>query len=140
MARSAQSVTPRTFCIGLLVGNRTELRAVHGTTNDFKNTYTYDKLRRMTEVTQTSQPGGNAVLPKRVALEYNALGQRTKISRFESTGTTNAVATTDFTYDFANRLSSIAHKQGTTNLNTDSWGHTTLQFTAAAGSRREIRL
>ena len=51
----------------------------------------------MTEVTQTSQPGGNAVLPKRVALEYNALGQRTKISRFESTGTTNAVATTDFT-------------------------------------------
>ena len=87
------------------VGNRTELRGVHGTSNDFRNTYTYDKLRRLTEVTQTSQPGGSAVLPKRVALEYNALGQRTKISRFESTGTTNAVATTDFTYDFANRLS-----------------------------------
>lgn len=103
------------------VGNRTELRAVHGTGNDFKNTYTYDKLRRLTEVTQTSQASGNAVLPKRVALEYNALGQRTKISRFESTGTTNAVATTDFTYDFANRLSSIAHKQGTTNLNTHSY-------------------
>ncbi|MFN7893902.1 MAG: hypothetical protein ACK5OC_26690, partial [Pirellula sp.] len=103
------------------VGNRTELRAVHGTGNDFKNTYTFDKLRRLTEVTQSSQPGGNAVLPKRVALEYNALGQRTKISRFESTGTTNAVATTDFTYDFANRLSSIAHKKGTTNLNTHSY-------------------
>jgi RHS repeat-associated protein len=94
---------------------------VHGTGNDFKNTYTYDKLRRLTDVTQTSQPGGSAVLPKRVALEYNALGQRTKISRFESTGTTNAVATTDFTYDFANRLSSIAHKKGTTNLNTHSY-------------------
>jgi RHS repeat-associated protein len=103
------------------VGNRTELRAVHGTGNDFKNTYTFDKLRRLTEVTRTSQPGGSAVLPKRVALEYNALGQRTKISRFESTGTTNAVATTDFTYDFANRLSSIAHKKGTTNLNTHSY-------------------
>jgi YD repeat-containing protein len=103
------------------VGNRTELRGVHGTSNDFRNTYTYDKLRRMTEVTQTSQPGGSAVLPKRVALEYNALGQRKKISRFESTGTTNAVATTDFTYDFANRLSSIAHKKGTTNLNTHSY-------------------
>jgi YD repeat-containing protein len=94
---------------------------VHGTGNDFKNTYTYDKLRRLTEVSQTSQAGGNAVLPKRVALEYNTLGQRTKISRFESTGTTNAVATTDFTYDFANRLSSIAHKKGTTNLNTHSY-------------------
>jgi RHS repeat-associated protein len=54
-------------------------------------------------------------------LEYNALGQRTKISRFESIGTTNAVATTDFTYDFANRLSSIAHKKGITNLNTHSY-------------------
>ena len=31
------------------------------------------------------------------------------------------MATTDFTYDFANRLSSIAHKKGTTNLNTHSY-------------------
>jgi YD repeat-containing protein len=94
------------------VGNRTELRGVHGTSNDFRNTYTYDKLRRLTDVTQTSQPGGSAVLPKRVALEYNAIGQRTKISRFESIGTTNAVATTDFTYDFANRLSRRNDQKG----------------------------
>jgi len=44
------------------------------------------------------------VLPKRVSMAYNALGQRTQIARFQSTGTANPVATTDFTYDTANRL------------------------------------
>jgi RHS repeat-associated protein len=51
-------------------------------------------------------------------MAYNALGQRTQLARFQSTGSTNPVATTDYTYDTANRLSGIAHKQGTTNLNT----------------------
>ena len=67
---------------------------------------------------QTNQVGGNQVLPKRVTMAYNALDQRTQIARFQSTGTANPVATTDFTYDTANRLSGIAHKQGATNLNT----------------------
>ena len=44
------------------------------------------------------------MLPKRVTMAYNALGQRTQIARFQSTGTANPVATTDFTYDTANRL------------------------------------
>jgi RHS repeat-associated protein len=37
-------------------------------------------------------------------MAYNTLGQRTQIARFQSTGTANPVATTDFTYDTANRL------------------------------------
>ena len=37
-------------------------------------------------------------------MAYNALDQRTQIARFQSTGTANPVATTDFTYDTANRL------------------------------------
>ena len=47
---------------------------------------------------------GNQVLPKRMTMAYNALDQRTQIARFQSTGTANPVATTDFTYDTANRL------------------------------------
>jgi len=58
------------------------------------------------------------VTAKRVAFSYNNLGQRTQIARFQSTGTANPVATTDFTFDTANRMSGIAHKQGATNLNT----------------------
>ena len=87
-------------------------------TPDFRNIYRYDKLNRLTEVIQTNQVGGNQVLPKRVTMAYNALDQRTQIARFQSTGTANPVATTNFTYDTANRLSGIAHKQGATNLNT----------------------
>ncbi|MCU0721840.1 MAG: hypothetical protein MUC83_19170 [Pirellula sp.] len=53
---------------------------------------------------------------KRATIAYNALGQRTTLARFQSTGTTNAVATTDYTYDTINRLSSLTHKQGSTTL------------------------
>jgi len=43
-----------------------------------------------------------------VAFSYNALSQRTQIARYQSTGTTNAVATSIFTFDYTNRLSGIA--------------------------------
>ena len=61
-----------------------------------------------------------------MAFSYNALSQRTQIARYQSTGTTNAVATTNFTYDYANRLDGIAHKQGTTNLNTYAYTYVPL--------------
>ncbi len=117
----ASTVSGSSFSMGQsfdVVGNRTELRATGSGTLDFRNIYSYDKLNRLTEVIQTNQIGGNSVLPKRVTMAYNALGQRTQLARFQSTGTTNPVATTDTTYDTANRLSGIAHKQGSTNLNT----------------------
>ncbi len=65
---------------------------------------------------QQGQSGGNAVTSKRATIAYNALGQRTTLARFQSTGTTNAVATTDYTYDTINRLSGLIHKQGSTTL------------------------
>jgi YD repeat-containing protein len=40
-------------------------------------------------------------------MAYNALGQWTQIARFQSTGTANPVATTDFTYDPLSRLASV---------------------------------
>ncbi len=105
------------------VGNRTELSASLNGTPDFKNTYAYDKLNRLTEVTQAGQAGATWVIPKRVTQEFNALSQRTKISRFESITTANPVATTDFIYDYANRLDWIIHQQGATNLNTYDYAY-----------------
>ncbi|MEO8272157.1 MAG: hypothetical protein ABI557_20775, partial [Aureliella sp.] len=72
--------------------NRTELNATIGTTKDFKNTYQFDALQRMTDIVQQSQAGGNAVTSKHITQAFNALGQYTTIARYQSTGTTNAVA------------------------------------------------
>ena len=47
---------------------------------------------------------------------YNSLGQRTSIARYQSTGTSNAVASTSFSFDTANRLTDIVHAQGSTTL------------------------
>jgi hypothetical protein len=74
------------------------------------------------------------VTAKRVAFSYNNLGHRTQIARFQSTGTANPVATTDFTYDTANRLSGIAHKQGATNLNTYAYTYDPLSRIATIDS------
>ncbi len=96
--------------------NRTELKATSGSANDFRNTYQYDALQRLTDIVQESQSGGKAVTAKHVTFVYNALSQRTNLTRYQSTGTTNGVATTDNTYDTINRLSSLTHKQGATTL------------------------
>lgn len=64
------------------------------------------------------QAGGNAVTSKHHTQVFNANSQRTLLSRYQSTGTTNAVASSTFTYDTLKRLTGIAHKQGATNLDT----------------------
>jgi len=61
---------------------------------------------------------GNAVASKRVTLSYNKLSQFTAFSFYESTGTSNQVATTDFAYDTLNRLTDLDHKQGSTSTAT----------------------
>jgi RHS repeat-associated protein len=80
---------------------------------------------------------GNTVIAKHITQSFNALSQRTQIARFQSTGTTNAVATTDFTFDTANRLSGIAHKQGATNLNTYAYTYDPLSRIATIVSTLE---
>ena len=97
-------------------GLRTELKATIGSTLDLKNSYQYDTLGRLTELIQQGQSGGNAVSAKRATIAYNALNQRTLVSRYQSTGLTNAVATTEYSYDTLNRLSGLTRKQGTTTL------------------------
>jgi RHS repeat-associated protein len=96
--------------------NRTELKATVGSSNDFKNNYQYDALQRITDIVQQSQSGGNAVTAKHVTIAYNALNQRTSLARYQSTGAGSAVATTSYTFDSINRLSTLTHTQGSTTL------------------------
>ncbi|MFN7731632.1 MAG: hypothetical protein ACK5OB_07010 [Pirellula sp.] len=119
------------------MNNRTELKTSIGSTLDFKNTYQYDPLQRLTDLVEQGQSGGNTVLAKHLTFAYNALSQRTQIARYQSTGTSNAVATTDFTYDSANRLSGIAHKQGSTNLDTYAYTYDPLSRIASIVSTLE---
>jgi hypothetical protein len=56
----------------------------------------------MTEIIQQNQSGENAVTAKRAAFEYNTLNQRTKLTRYQSTGTTNLVGSTEYGYDTVN--------------------------------------
>ena len=97
--------------------DRTQLRAKISTTNDFKTDFTFDTLGRMTDIVQQGN-SGNAVASKHVTLAYNKLDQFTAFNRFESTGTSSQVASTDFAYDTLNRLTDLDHKQGSTNLAT----------------------
>jgi YD repeat-containing protein len=98
------------------VGNRTSLAVELGANDDFLNSYTYDNLQRLTSVTQETQSGGNTVASKRVDFAYNALGQFTDLDRYASLDTSEFVANTAFTYDLANRLTSLQHTQGLTAL------------------------
>jgi len=120
-----------------VMSNRTELKATIGSTLDFKNTYQYDTLQRLTDIVQQGQSGGNAVTAKHLTFAYNALSQRTEIARYQSTGTSNAVATTDYTFNSANRLSGIAHEQGATALNTYAYTYDTLSRIATIISTAE---
>jgi RHS repeat-associated protein len=49
-------------------------------------------------------------------LAYNALGQYTTLTRYQSTSTSNLVATSTYTYDTLNRLTALDHKQNSTDL------------------------
>jgi hypothetical protein len=102
------------FSVG---SDRTQLAANIGSTNDFKTDFTFDTLGRMTDIVQQSN-SGNAVASKHITLAYNKLNQFTAFNRYESTGTSNQVATTDFAYDTLNRLTDLDHKQGGTTLAT----------------------
>ena len=103
----------QTFSAG---SDRTQLKAKISSTNDFKTDYTYDTLGRMTDIVQQSN-SGNTVASKHVTLAYNKLHQFTTLNRYESTSTSNQVASTDYGYDSLHRLTDLDHKQGGTTLN-----------------------
>ncbi len=101
-------------------GNRRELATSlyngddESTTNDFKNTYTYDALNRLSDIVQQAVGGygANSVAAKHVHFAYDLASQLDSITRYASTGTTGAVAYSDYTFDAAGRVTQIDHHQG----------------------------
>ncbi|MCL4207885.1 MAG: hypothetical protein KJ000_35820, partial [Pirellulaceae bacterium] len=115
-------------------GNRTSLSATIDTTADFVNQYTYDALHRMTRIEQSGQSGGNAVAEKRIDLSYDAASQWQTITRYADLAATKLVATSDYAFDAAGRLTALTHAQGVTPLAGYSWtydaAHRVTEFTS----------
>jgi hypothetical protein len=53
---------------------------------------------------------------KRVDFAYNALGQFTAITRYADLAGSDFVATTEYTFDSAHRLTALSHEKGSTVL------------------------
>lgn len=70
--------------------NRTSLTSTIAGTNDFKNTYTFDTLNRLTRQDQTGNSGA-VVAEKRIDFTYNKLNQFASITRYKAVagGTAN---------------------------------------------------
>jgi RHS repeat-associated protein len=79
---------------------------VNGTA-DFTNTYNFDNIGRMNNLSQS----GTGIAQKRVDIAYNQSGQYSKITRSSTTGSITEVSHSDYGYDLANRLTSLAHKK-----------------------------
>ena len=98
-------------------GNRTQLAAAIGGTDDFVNNYQYNSvLGQMSLVGQTGN-GGNAVADKTATFTYNNLGQFVSSDRYadynaDPTQLTNLVAQVAYGYDSAGQLTSIAYSDG----------------------------
>ncbi|MDB5387986.1 MAG: wapA 3 [Planctomycetaceae bacterium] len=90
-------------------------RTVSATVNnvaDFLNTYTYDALGQVVQITQQGQ-GGNTVAPKRVDFAYNAVGQFSQIDRYADLGAQQPVADSAYSYTAAGDLQSLSYTQAT---------------------------
>ena len=103
-------------------GNRTSLSATIDTTADFLNQYTYDALHRMTRIEQSGQSGGNAVAEKRIDLSYDAASQWQTITRYADLAGTKLVATSDYTFDAAGRLTALTHARQLPLPPGEGWG------------------
>lgn len=92
---------------------RITVSASAGGTADFLRTYTRDSLNRVTQLAEDGQSGGNGVVRKQIAFDYNAAHQFVSIARYEGTSPT-LIATTSFTYDGMGRLDDLHHTNGST--------------------------
>ena len=100
---------------------RTSLSASVAGTADFVDAFSYDALNRTTQITQQGQSGGNTVGVKRIDLSYNAAGNFAGVTRYANLAATQLVANTTYGYDNDNRLTSLSHDKGATNLASYTW-------------------
>jgi hypothetical protein len=102
---------------------RTQAAFSIGGTGDLVNNYAFDNLGRMTRVEQTSQQGGYTVAPKRMDFAYDAASQWDTITRYANLAGTQLVATSDYTFDSASRLTALAHAKGGNTLASYTWSY-----------------
>jgi len=118
-------------------GKLTALAAAIAGTSDFKNTFSYDTLARVSSIVQQGQTGGNAVAEKRADFSYDDSGAFTQISRYADAAGAELALNTFYAYDDAGRLTSLIHSMDTS-APSSGWGTSPLagyQFTYDASSR-----
>jgi RHS repeat-associated protein len=114
-------------------GNRTQVAAAIGGTNDFVNNYQYQGLLgQMSQVTQTQQTGGNTVLAKAVNFSYDNVGEFSTILRYADLGEQKPVAAAAYSYDNDGNLTSLAYTNGGSTLPSYSWTYDALGNMASA--------
>jgi len=86
------------------LGSLTSLAATIGSTADFKNTYVYDQLQRLSLVNTAGVTGGDAVAQKRSAFSYDSSGLVTKLSRYADLNGQQHVASSHYLCDGMGRL------------------------------------
>ncbi|MGB8703113.1 MAG: hypothetical protein WCD18_27155, partial [Thermosynechococcaceae cyanobacterium] len=67
-------------------------------------THGYDALNRLTQLLQS----GTGVIPKRIDMTYNPVGQLVTIQRYGDLAGTQIAASSTYTYDPLNRLTQLA--------------------------------
>jgi RHS repeat-associated protein len=96
-------------------GRRRTLSATIDGVADFQNTYNYNDRGYFTEIVQQGQ-GGNAVAYKRIDFTYDDADQYDTIKRYASTGTSQLVAESTFTFDLDQRLEDLEHLSGSASV------------------------
>jgi RHS repeat-associated protein len=116
---------------------RTQLTGLIAGTNDFRNTYTYDNLQRLTSLNQQQVTGGHTIAAKRANFVYDARSQVTKLTRYADASGTEFVANSFLSYDDIGRLKQLTHTMDAT-APASGWGTNPLagyQYTYDAASR-----
>lgn len=131
------TLVPRTVLTNTydLAGRRTSLAATNpsdSAKNDFVNAYSYDDAGRMTRVTQAGQSGGRGVAEKRVDFTYDDFGRFDVLTRFADLAGGELVATTDYGYDAAGRLTGLSHFKGATTFAAYAYGYDALSRLTSA--------
>jgi YD repeat-containing protein len=90
-------------------GLRQTLTAAVGGSADFRDTYQYDRLSRLTDLRQDAQPGSSNVAAKHLTLGYNGVDQLASVQRSGGPTGSTLVAGTTFSYDPGDRLAALTH-------------------------------
>ena len=97
-------------------GNRTQLAAAIGATNDFVNSYQYNGFEgQMSQVSQTGNTnGGDSVAAKTATFQYDLAGELAGVGRYQNSSATPStlVAQATYGYDGDANLTSIDYADG----------------------------